>query len=600
MFLRKVAAVAQVVMLCGLAACKQSESNESSGKAPTGLATGLGASSDALSPASEAYNDNPIHPRPGASAMSTSGVSDVFGTLSVENFSGTQPNLTWTHESAAGFRQYLQNWYTANYVYQDGGVGTWQFHDVAGGDNWDKWTSGGTDYGIDGVLVAFHSSHGGMWSDGTFVTSLGTNWAGRGWNALSSSMALGGNAGGAFGDERLRYIFWDTCFGVRISSGHNPYRTWGARARGIRQIFGYETVSVDNPNYGRFFWEEYSKGKVNSYAFLDASWRINTGQVPVAVAFGASSSEASSRLDSERGLHWGAVSNAWAAWRWYAAAGSSSTPATLSVPTRVSSFRTEPAGNASGDVVELARSLGVNADTKSVESRPFGLKVVQTKGLTLSVEPDGDFEMEIARDKSNASSASMTLSDADVVNRAQSLIKQFNLAEGQQFGEGVVRHLNEAAASQSNPDAAQVRTVSKTVIFHQVVNGMNFIDPDAGHVAITFNSNGEAERVRSSVRRINTGSAANVRSSAARPLSQARQLALAQVANPPAPNEPAQSNPFRIMDGTEQVGYQMMNGQATPVYRALLQDPSFPEARPIEVIIPLAAPGGGSGGNATE
>ena len=38
-------------------------------------------------------------------------------------------------------------------------------------------------------------------------------------------------------------------------------------------IFGFETNSVDNPNYGRFFFEEWNKNKSFSQAWLDASWR---------------------------------------------------------------------------------------------------------------------------------------------------------------------------------------------------------------------------------------------------------------------------------------------------------------------------------------
>lgn len=590
---RKITSLGLVLACLVILSCnKSSPTGGAAAKtaSPTGLAIGLGAKTSDLSPAASTFNENPIM-SDGPSAMSTSGVSDVYGTLSVENFSGTQRNLTWTHDSAQGFRDYLRTWYTANFVYQDGGVAAWQFHDVSGGDNWDLWTSGGTDYGIDGVLAAWHSSHGGMGADGTFFTSLGADWAGRGWNAMSNRMSLGGNAG-RFGDERLRYIFWDTCFGVRIFDGHNPYRTWGARANGVRMIFGYETVSSDNPNYGRFFWEEYARGKANSWAFLDASWRINTNQVPVAVAFGATAAEASSRLDGERGLHWGAVSNAYAAWRWYYARAAADAPSAMSSPTRVMSYRPVVTGNSDETVADIARSIGINATADSVQTRPYGIRVVETKGATLSVEPDGDFEIILKSDSPRA--AAVSAADADLVNRAQGLVKQFNLDAGQQLVASKVLDVNESVASAQNPEGSAPQTIRKTVILTQTVNGLPFIDPDAGHVAVTFAGNGEAERVRSTIRKIDgTTAASQGVSASARTLQDARQLALNSVANPPAPNVTPEANTMQVMNGTEAVGYQMIDGKATPVYRALLQDPKFPNARPTEVIIPLALPAGG-------
>lgn len=126
-------------------------------------------------------------------------------------------------------------------------------------------------------------------------------------------MSLGGGLG-QFGNEKLRYLVWDTCYSARISGGHSPWLTWGRAANGIRMLFGYETTSVDNGNYGRYFWEEWNKGKTLAQAFLDASWCINRQQTPVAVAFGASSTKAAQRRDGKRLLESGAVRGYAAAW----------------------------------------------------------------------------------------------------------------------------------------------------------------------------------------------------------------------------------------------------------------------------------------------
>ena len=116
-----------VCLGCGmlaLAACSKEPSS------PTGLAVGIGASSEAIFMA-EPYSPNPVEPFTGKSTS----VPDVHGTFSVENFQGTQVNLSYTHDSADGFRNYLNTWYPQNFVYRDTGVGTWAFHDIAGSDN---------------------------------------------------------------------------------------------------------------------------------------------------------------------------------------------------------------------------------------------------------------------------------------------------------------------------------------------------------------------------------------------------------------------------------------------------------------------------------
>jgi hypothetical protein len=89
-------------------------------------------------------------------------------------------------------------------------------------------------------------------------------------------------------NEDLRYLYWSTCFSLRVSGSDSPVRTWwNPNKGGLRMMFGYETTSVDDPNYGKFFWDEWKKGKTFARAFLDASWRISHDQVPVVMAAGA-------------------------------------------------------------------------------------------------------------------------------------------------------------------------------------------------------------------------------------------------------------------------------------------------------------------------
>lgn len=552
-------------------------------------------------PASEAGQSiiNLEQANKGVILNSTSGVSDMVGTTSVENFQGTQSNLSHTHESADGFRNYFNTWYTPNFARRDTAVSVWQFHDFAS-YNYDLWTSGGTDYGMDGVRVMFHSGHGGMSSANNFFAPMGANWDSKGWNARSSNMALGGNYY-SYGDERLRYMFWDTCNSVMVSGGHNPYSTWGVRSKGIRMVFGYETVSIDSPNYGKFFWEEWNKGKSLSTAFLDASWRINTGQSPAVVAFGANQTEATDRLYNERYLYSGSAANNWGQWRWYYArsaasaalvttnsardgvfAQTSGRQQTLRIPTQAQTLRIAERGNSNNEVIELSRSFGINVDdTNLIQERPMGLRAVKTNNATLVVEQNGNFELLFdATDTPAVNDAEM--SDEILVSRANEIASELSILNGQEYRVSMIRDTKESGGSEDIK--SQERTVEKTIIIDQTINGVSFVDPDAGHLEVTFDArNGQTLRVRSSLRQV----AAAVESNELTPsvsLEQLRNSARKQFATNAKLNS---VNNLEVMPESEAVGYQMIEGKAVPVYRALIKDPNFELSRPQLVTVPL-------------
>jgi hypothetical protein len=77
-----------------------------------------------------------------------------------------------------------------------------------------------------------------------------------------------------------------------------------------------------DPHYGRYFFEEWNSAakKPFSTAFMDASWRISSNQVPVVTATGATRAEASARLFNERAFSGDRANTSWYWWRWYDAA----------------------------------------------------------------------------------------------------------------------------------------------------------------------------------------------------------------------------------------------------------------------------------------
>lgn len=512
---------------------------------------------------------------------------DMHGTTSVENFQGTQANLSNTHESAAGFRNYLNQFYAANFNYQDSGVGVWQFHDTSG-VNYDLWSSGGIDYGIDAVRVAFHSSHGGM-SNNRFFTAMGSNWANQGWNASSDKMALGGNYW-SFGDERLRYMFWDTCFSIMYEGGNNPYTTWGPRAKGIRMIFGYDTTSIDSPNYGKFFWEEWNKNKTFKQAFLDASWRVNNYQSPVVMAFGATASEAASRRDNERFLYADAVSNNYAYWSWYYARTSSvgKQQSKTALPEQAATFEAVAHDNKTEAVSALSRALGITLpQAGAIEERPFGVKVVTTDAATLVVEANGNFELTIDRPQAETQGEAV-LEDEDLIERARGLADTLGLGKGVELRPNLIRDTMENGGSEAGEGTPRV--AEKTVVFDQVLNGVPFVDPEAGHLEVTFSARGGAvTRLRHSLREVRASKHGAAQESAApKTLFAARHEAL-QAFHAVASKPGTQQAEAEVAPESEAVGYQMIDGRPTLVYRAIINNLADPGSRPFLAVVPLTA-----------
>ena len=532
---------------------------------------------------------------PGSTADSIRSTArpDIHGETSVENFQGTQNNLSYTHESAGGFRKFLDAGYPTNFHKKDSGVSTSLFHDASGNKrNRDLWPSAGIDYGIDAVRTAFHSSHGGM-SSNVFFTSMGANWNNTGWNARSDLMALGGNHY-SVGDERLRYMFWDTCQSVKISGGNDPYTTWGTRAHGIRFVFGYETDSVDSPNYGKYFWQEWSKGKTFKYAFLDASWRIYTGQSPALVAFGATESEAVSRRDEERLLYSDAVSNYWGAWSWYNARGAA--PArvaeALANVSSVGQVGVASRSNSAVEVTEIANAFGISVpDASAIVSQPGNIKLMRTNAMTLAVEENGNFELFLntLEEESVTDEEETTryvMEDEPLIERAQQIARQLSFLKGQDLRVGMIRDLNENTGTDGYQGEA--RLTEKTVVLDQTVSGTPFIDPEAGHLEITFSAqSGQPKRMRNTLKAIQAVGVMDGRAEAqVMTLEEARQAALAAFQQA-AGNSRRMTSSAEIMADSEAIGYHMIDGKAVLVYRAYIKSAAMASMRPFQAIIPL-------------
>jgi len=398
----------------------------------------------------------------------------MYGFCSIETFLPGVGDLSATHDDAQGFYNYVAQLETPNFWFQDGGVQSWIYGEDH--DNWEDF------YGFDACTVVYHSGHGTMDGNGVFSMPMGANWGGAEW-AGSNDMRLG--------NEMARYVFLSTCLSLRVHDGQNPIRTWDASNLGLRMLFGFETLSVDNPDYGRFFWEEWNKNKSFTTAWLDASWRISTGQSPSVVACGANEAEALDRLDHERLFFRDNVSKNWWMWRWYDAARVVTRRAAM-VPDSVRSVLFTPPDLSGRRLAEAAEHYGIEArDVPDMVSGTRGVVLgVNRAGPTLAVDSSGIHEVHLA----DPDPAGMDIPDqAEAIRTATSAVESFGLAEDVDLVTDSVRHTYTAGGNRDERSAPRV--LETTVIFRQLVGGMPIATPGVGEVRVSTDSRGAITRI---------------------------------------------------------------------------------------------------------
>lgn len=407
--------------------------------------------------------------------------NDSYGFCSIEDFPPGVGDLGLTHDDAWGFYDYVDQFDTPNFWYQDGGVLAWIY-----GETYDNWQDF---YGFDACKVVYHSGHGTMDGNGVFSMPMGGAWGGTSW-AGSNDMRLG--------NEMARYIFLSTCLSLRVLDGHSPIRTWYASNLGFRMLFGFETVSVDNANYGRYFFEEWNKNKSFSQAWLDGSWRISTGQAPSVAACGATQAEAQDRVNNERYFYWGQVSKNWWAWRWYNAARQIATRE-LVLPDGARNASFLPPELSRRHLGELAEHYGI--DTRGVSELPEDIQGAVLgagrDGPTLTVDRDGVREIRLAQPSGTGDAPGAT----EAARVAQAAVQSFGLADNVDLVADRVRNAYTAGASLE--ERVEPRIQETTVVFNQVVDGVPVITPGIGEVRVSVNSEGTVTTIVDATRQVN-------------------------------------------------------------------------------------------------
>lgn len=431
---------------------------------------------------------NPLQPAeaPRGKARAAVVSTDYYGAFSVEKFAAAS-NLSYTHEDAEGWLNYVQQFQAANFWYKDAGVAPWAYYEQY--DNWQD------TYGMDAVMAVYHSGHGAMDGNGVFYAAMGANWGGLGTNAVSSSMALG--------NEQVRYIFWSTCYSLRVLNGHNPIRTWGRPNLGFRMLFGYETVSIDAPNYGKDFWKQWNRGKSFSQAHLDMSWYdVSTHQAPSVTACGATAAEAQDRLYNERLFSWGAVSRDYWHWRWYYAASLAlaSRARNHKVPERiaVAQLGIEQVGSrlVRGIMERLPLELAL---PQEVAANPAGIIVLSDGGRRISIDQRGTYDVQISQP--NLESSNELLLSATLL-KANDIVHQFGLDRNDITFDRVLHKYDCTGSLKGSGEIGTPRITETVVQFTQLIDGIPVIGPGEGKVAITFDNDANVTAVIDTTRRV--------------------------------------------------------------------------------------------------
>lgn len=414
------------------------------------------------------------------------GSADSYGACSIEIFSSAS-SLGLTHEDAQGWLDYVTQFTPGNFWYTDAGVQVWLYEETH--DNYQD------TYGADAVNAFYHSGHGVMDENGVYQAPLGSKWDNRDW-LLSSNMRVG--------DEKLRYLFLSTCYSLRVFAPHNPVRTWHQANLGFRMLFGYETTSVDDANYGKYFWEEWRKGKPFSTAFLDASWRISQNQVPAVLATGVTAAEAADRLENEKQFFTQPGSTNFYNWRWYNAARSVAPQEVIfkkSLPSNPQVALLAANTYVENEIAKFANQLGLTKKaTNNLLIDKDGFAYFKDKNKIVTVSKDGSINMQL--DKHNygntkAIEYTKAVGIAGDVLRGVGIGKHADLQLDQ-----VIHGYNCVASTIGSGKMGDPEIVETIVQYRQLVDGIPSINSGNGLVRVTIDNDGKVTNIIDSTKKI--------------------------------------------------------------------------------------------------
>jgi hypothetical protein len=496
------------------------------------------------------------------------GGANLWGACSIENFCNGG-SLSYTHEDAKGWLDYLRQFAPENFWRQDGNVKIWLYTEP-----YDHWLD---TYGVDAVRAFYHSGHGGMDANGVFYVPLGGSWSGNNSDCTVNSNQM------HYGEsplDRANYIFWSTCLSCRVLDGQNPLRTWSPVNGGFRMLFGFETTSWDSPDYGSNFWKEWNVNKKSfSTAWLDASWDIAHDQAPSCVACGATAQEAQDRVFNERLLYPDHVSTAWFWWRWYYAATAAIAlrEPQLALPRQLQIARLQPPVEVNEQRLRAIMDrvgLEMRVPAEIVGTRE-GDVYVADGDVGIGLSGAGSFDVRLAR-PNRSNRTQLPLRQARSI--AEEAIRRYGLAQQGGVTFDRIRLSSEGGSTTQGDGQVEGPYITETTVqFRQVINGLPVLTPGAGTVRVTLDNDARVTGVHSSVRPIdrlmdrplNTTAdpplGPAVSSQEPRPIGQARATDVAGIEDLLA-QQWAQQMAFWVMRGSMPLQYTVVPGSTEVGY----------------------------------
>jgi hypothetical protein len=421
------------------------------------------------------------------------GSADMYGACSLEHFSSAGP-LSLTHEDAQGWLDYVTQFVPGNFWYKDAGVQVWKYEEAY--DNWQD------TYGADAVVAFYHSGHGNMDANGVFQAPLGSKWDNRDW-VYSNRMTLG--------NETIRYLFWSTCFSLRVFGAHNPIRTWHPVNRGLRMVFGFETTSVDNGDYGKNFWKNFrqlAQGKPFGTCWLDASWQISHNQVPTVMATGVSAAEAQQRVFNENRFYGNAGSSNYYWWRWYNAARASQLARTSldGIPKNAQVAILAGVKEAEADLKKIAKAMGFSAkNANNLMIDKNGCSVLRDQKKQIILDKYGRINVETAQH--NFKNTDL-LDKEKAIGIAEGAIVQSGLDKKADLRLDKIIYGYSCGGSSKGSGKIEEEQITETILqYRQVIDGLPSINAGNGLVRVSIDNDGNIISFNSSVKKVDTLSA---------------------------------------------------------------------------------------------
>lgn len=169
----------------------------------------------------------------------------------------------------------------------------------------------------------------------------------------------------------------------------------------------------------------------------------------------------------------------------------------LELPSELLVAELRPPAHALEEVREIAGRHGV--DLPEPAGSHAGLLVSEADGQTLSVSPNGHYELHFG--EPNASNVE-ALSTEDAKRRATELVGEHGLDRDVDIDFDVVRRTMVAGGAPDGGEPDEARVLETTVQFRQTINGLPVVSQDAGDVRITLDNDGSLTRIENTTRNV--------------------------------------------------------------------------------------------------